>query len=126
MAVGQHMDHQIVIQAGLLLLEHEKITCRILLYEDYPYVFFPYMLLYRLKVTGWLSRLPPEQRNRLLRNRPSTLRDAVALLSGTPTFNMGLHQAGPLHLIVILIFGFYTRHLLKTAPCALSHTQLGL
>lgn len=120
MAIGQHMDHQIVFQAGLHLLKSKENTCRLSFYEDYPYVFFPHMLYYRMKVTGWIRRLTPGQREGLLTPHPSALRDAAALLSGTPSLNMGFYRAGPLHLLAILIFGFYARHLLKTGPCTLN------
>jgi LmbE family N-acetylglucosaminyl deacetylase len=115
MAVGQHMDHQVVFQAGTHLLNKENETCRIIFYEDYPYVLFPNMLYYRMKITGWL-RMVPQNKNGICKPiQPSSYRNAVDLLSGTPSFKLGAKITKPLYLLFILIFGLYTHYLLKTS-----------
>jgi LmbE family N-acetylglucosaminyl deacetylase len=116
MAVGQHMDHQIVFQAGMRLLSTEKKTCRILFYEDYPYVLLPNMLHYRMKITGWLRMAQQNNNESFKPVRPSAFRNAVELLSSTPSFQLGACTVRPLHFLLILIFGLYTQYILKTGP----------
>ncbi len=115
MAIGQHMDHQIVFQAGAQLLSKEIKTCRIFFYEDYPYVLFPNMLHYRMKITGWL-RLVPQNKNEIFNPvQPSAYINAVELLSSIPSFKLAAIITRPLYLLFILIFGLYTQYILKTS-----------
>jgi LmbE family N-acetylglucosaminyl deacetylase len=114
MAVGQHMDHQLVFQAGIRFLREKVHPCPIIFYEDYPYILYPYMLYYRMKITGMLRMMRKNDNEILKPVQASAYRDAIELLSATPSFKMGIRIAKSFYLLPILIFGLYTRHLMKT------------
>jgi LmbE family N-acetylglucosaminyl deacetylase len=114
MAVGQHMDHQVVFQAGIHLLRKKMHPYRIIFYEDYPYILYPYMRYYRMKITGWLRMMPKSKNDIFKPVQSSAYRDAVELLSGTPSFKLGPDIIKPLYFLPILIFGLYTQYLMKT------------
>jgi LmbE family N-acetylglucosaminyl deacetylase len=114
MAVGQHMDHQIVFQAGIQLLRNTIHPCPVIFYEDYPYILYPNMLHYRMKITGWLHLLPQNRKELIKPIQTSAYRDAVELLAGTPSFKLGPKTVMPIYILIIALFGLYTRYLLKT------------
>ena len=115
LGVGQHMDHQLVFQAGIHLLKDKTLPCRVIFYEDYPYIFYPYMLYYRMKITG-LLRIVQKTENVIFKAaRASAYRDAVELLSGTPSFKLGTNMVNSFYLLPILLFGLYTQYVMKTS-----------
>jgi LmbE family N-acetylglucosaminyl deacetylase len=113
LAVGQHMDHQIVFQAGVDLLKSGERSFSVIFYEDCPYVLFPHMLCYRMKITGGYHHLLHHKEERLKHSYPSALRDAVDLLSGSPAFKFTSFFLRSVSLLFILVFGFYTQHVLR-------------
>ena len=50
LGVGQHKDHQIISQIGRHLLQSTDRDYTITFYEDFPYVLFPIVLKYRLRL----------------------------------------------------------------------------
>lgn len=116
MGIGQHMDHQILFQAGMELLNRRKPIADLIFYEDCPYMLFPSMLFYRMKITGLIHHLTSAGRRKINVCFTSGRKDATALLSGRPESGM---KSLPLKLISFLFvssFGPVTRHLIKTPP----------
>ena len=113
LAVGQHMDHQLVFQAGMDLLGSAPPPCQVLFYEDCPYMLFPYMLCYRMKITGGYHRGLPDTNEFLKASYPSARKDAIDLLAGRPESKLRSMLLRAVSALFILIFGFYTQHLMK-------------
>ena len=86
LGIGQHVDHQIVYQAGLSLKHHHPIT----FYEDMPYALFPFLLLYRLKKTGIWQTMSPQTRRQISVNRHISSKTLARLLVSLQS--LGLHR----------------------------------
>ncbi len=72
LGVGQHMDHQIVFQAGLTLQYLQPRSYAVRYYEELPYALFPFLLIYRLKKTGfWRAVTAPATRHTMIRQHVS-------------------------------------------------------
>jgi len=96
LGIGQHVDHQIVFQAGLKLQYHQPHLASVSFYEELPYALFPFLLIYRLKRTGmWQAMALPTHKHktgnqyisakmlaRLLVNLPSLGLDRKCLQPG--------------------------------------------
>jgi LmbE family N-acetylglucosaminyl deacetylase len=52
LAVGNHVDHQILFELGTKIEEQGKNTCQVWYYEDVPYAFIPGLLRLRMKLVG--------------------------------------------------------------------------
>jgi len=113
LGVGQHMDHQIIFQAGVTLLHGQDHPFRIVFYEEIPYALFPFLLIYRLKKTGvgYTSFCRPYQQT----GSPGQLsaKAAFRFWSGIPS--LGIHGTliKPWAFLFVLGFDLYTRHLMK-------------
>lgn len=119
MAVGQHMDHQIVFEAGVDLIRRTQNDCSIAFYEDYPYALLPGMLTYRMKITGMPGHGQWYHEEHMQRYMRTAVRDAYGLLSGIPSLKMDHFLAKPLVFLSILVFSLVARHLMppKHARC---------
>ena len=113
LAVGQHMDHQLVFQAGMNLLDNGKIPSQVIFYEDCPYMLFPHMLRYRMKITNGHPRRLPNTNEFLTASYPSARKDAIDLLAGRSESKLRSVLLQAVSALFILIFGFYTQHLMR-------------
>ena len=113
LGVGQHMDHQILFQAGVTLLHGQDRICRIVFYEEIPYALFPFLLTYRLKKTGAKCMLPCGQHRQTDSIGQLSVKEIFRLGSSIPS--LGIHGTiiKPWVFLLILGFHFYTRCLMK-------------
>jgi len=113
LGVGQHMDHQLLFQAGARLLHTKDRVCRIVFYEETPYALFPFLLTYRLKKTGIKCMFLCGQHQQTDNIRQLSAREIFHLWSGIPS--LGIHGAiiKPWVFLLIMGFHFYTRCLMK-------------
>ena len=113
LGVGQHMDHQILFQAGVTLFHGKDRMCRIVFYEETPYTLFPFLLTYRLKKTG--VRYPflyGQDRQAHSISQPSA-KAIIRLGSGIPSLGIYRSIIKPWAFLFIIGFHFYTRYLMK-------------
>lgn len=116
MGIGQHMDHQILFQAGTKLLNPGEKIPGLIFYEDCPYMLFPSMLAYRMKITGLNHHLACAGSRRMHLWYNSGKKDAVELLSGRPKSETGSLPLKLISLLCVSGFGLVTRHLMKMHP----------
>jgi LmbE family N-acetylglucosaminyl deacetylase len=113
LGVGQHMDHQILFQAGLTLLHGKDRICRIIFYEETPYALFPFLLTYRLKKTGIKCMFLCGQHRQPDSTRQLSAKEIFRLGSSIPSLGIHWTIIKPWVFILILGFHFYTRCLMK-------------
>lgn len=113
LGVGQHMDHQILFQAGIALLHGKDRNYRIVFYEETPYALFSFLLVYRLKKTGIRHPFLPGQHGQTQIPSQLSAKEAYRLVSSIPS--LGIHRTviKPWAFLFVLGFDFYTRHLMK-------------
>lgn len=117
LGVGQHMDHQILFQAGVSLSHGPDPTCRIVFYEETPYALFPFLLAYRLKKIGLACPLPPGPDRRAGSTGQFSLTETFRLWSGIPSLKIYQPLIQPWAFLLIAGFHFYTRYLMKPVSC---------
>ncbi len=121
LGIGQHMDHQILFQAGITLLHGKNCTCRILFYEETPYALFPFLLTYRLKKTGIKCTFLFGQHGQTGSTSQLSSKDIFRLWSNIPS--LGIHRAiiKPWAFLLVTWFNFYTRYLMKPSSGFFDH-----
>jgi len=91
LGVGQHMDHQILFEAGIQLLDTADRSYDVRFYEELPYALFSALLEYRLKKTGvGSSGIRSGYRTRMARQY-LPVKQQVRLLFEFPS--LGMHRA---------------------------------
>jgi len=113
LGVGQHMDHQILFQAGGRLSATQNHSFRIVFYEETPYALFSFLLIYRLKKAGIRCPFLCEQSRQTGHTGQFSAKEASRIGSSIPS--LGLHHTilKPWTFLFVLGFNFYTRHLMK-------------
>jgi len=82
LGIGQHVDHQIVLRAGLSLQCRKPHLLPVSFYEELPYALFPFLLIYRLKRTGlWQAMALPAIKHRISNQSINTKTLAQFLIS---------------------------------------------
>jgi LmbE family N-acetylglucosaminyl deacetylase len=121
LGIGQHMDHQILFQAGITLLHGKNRTCRILFYEETPYALFPFLLTYRLKKTGIRCTFLCGQHRQTDSTSQLSAKEIFRLGSSIPS--LGIHRTTikPWAFLLIIWFNFYTRYLMKASSGFFDH-----
>ena len=115
LGVGQHMDHQVLFQAGITRQMKNQGSCRTRFYEEIPYALFSFLLDYRLNKIGIKHPLSPGQRCQTADTTRLSLKETFRLASGIPY--LGTHGAlvKPGLFLFVMMFHFYTRYLMRSA-----------
>ena len=121
LGVGQHMDHQILFQAGIKLLQDKNRRVRIVFYEETPYALFASLLTYRLKKIGIQPTFPSGDHRQSGNSGRFSARKAFHLGKDIPS--LGIHRTiiKPWAFLFIMGFSFYTRYLMKPASSCFGH-----
>jgi len=88
LGIGQHVDHQIVYQAGVNLQSHKPHPYSVSFYEEIPYALFPFLLIYRLKRTGLWQVITPPAFKRGMGNPKVSAATRAQLLSSLPSLGL--------------------------------------
>jgi LmbE family N-acetylglucosaminyl deacetylase len=117
LGVGQHMDHQIIFQAGVAMLHGPDHPFRIVFYEETPYALFPFLLIYRLKKTGIGYQSLGRQHQQTDITGHLSRKAAFRFWSSIPS--LGIHGTliKPWAFLLVLGFDLYTRHGMKQSAC---------
>jgi len=125
LGAGQHVDHQIVFQAGIQLKNIGEKEFKILFYEDFPYVFFPNVLKYRMKLEGLASnqRLMGDD----LKQKKSIMKEIEGIyeaLVGIPTLQLSNPLLKPIIFFSLIIFTIVVIPLLKPRSYAFNRREI--
>lgn len=123
MAVGQHMDHQIVFEVGVDLIRRGENDYDVAFYEDYPYTLLPGMLTYRMKITGMAAGRQCKHYKLMQKHMKSSARDAYRLLSSVPSLKMNNWFAKPLAFLVITLLRLIAQHQARTRSDIFDNVQ---
>jgi len=113
LGVGQHMDHQIIFQAGDALGHGQKQPFRIVFYEETPYALFSFLLIYCLKKAGIRCSFLCGQSQQTGETGQLSAKEAFQIGSSIPSLGLRHPILKPWVFLFILGFNFYTRHLMK-------------
>ena len=100
LAIGNHVDHQLVFHAGLRFP-----TRAVRLYEDVPYVCIPHLLEHRLEQLG-IAGAPPHARRPRAPQPLARARATAAALAEIPLFSPGARGLGRVLLTAFLATRF--------------------
>jgi LmbE family N-acetylglucosaminyl deacetylase len=125
LGVGQHMDHQMIFQAGVALLHDQDHPFRIVFYEETPYALFPFLLIYRLKKTGIADPSFYRQYQQTGDSGHLSAKAAFRFWSAIPSLGIQGALIKPWAFLLIVGFDLYTRHWMKpSAGFSESHNPL--
>ena len=115
LGVGQHMDHQILYQAGLTLLHAQGRKARIVFFEELPYAIFSFLLVYRFKKTGlWQNMCQPLHRQPMDIRRLSS-KEQIHLLAGMSSLGLHRRSLKPAVFLLVASLDILTRFLMKSS-----------
>ena len=124
LGVGQHVDHQILFQAGLSLYQYCDCPCSITFYEEMPYVLFPFLRNYRLKkiISGEIE-LRQHHRTSARYAQMST-KKLVYLLTAMPSLGLRPGLLRPWVPLGLKCLDFCVRHLVRHSTASFSPDQI--
>jgi LmbE family N-acetylglucosaminyl deacetylase len=121
LGVGQHMDHQILYQAGLKLLDGHGHDARIVFFEEIPYAIFSFLLIYRLKKTGiWQSMRQALHGQPMDIHRLSSI-EQIRLIASMSTLGMHQRFLKPVVFLMVAWLDIVTRFLMRSSTDGLRH-----
>ncbi len=113
LGVGQHVDHQIVFQAGLKLYHCQPHPYPVYFYEEIPYALFPFLLIYRLKRTGIWQAMTRQAIAHIMGNRHLSLKMLAHLLGNLPSLGLDLKFLQPGLLVMIMGVDTLARYVIQ-------------
>ena len=124
LGIGQHVDHQILFQAGLGLHHNSHGRHSLLFYEEIPYALFPFLLNYRLKkiVKGGIEL---RQRHQVqARSSQVSAQKLVYLLTAMPSLGLHLELYRPGLFLLLKAVDLCVRFLVRPATTFFSPSQI--
>jgi LmbE family N-acetylglucosaminyl deacetylase len=109
LAVGHHVDHQILFEIGARIAEHRPLGCEVRCYEDVPYVFIPYLLRRRLVLIGTDCTQADVPRD--VRGRPAIGAELLPIYRGILGVKVIANQLTVIQRLLLLV---YLLHALRT------------
>jgi len=113
LGVGQHMDHQILFQAGIALFHDKNRLYHIVFFEEIPYALFSFLLTYRLKKTGIRRTLPHDCYQQTDSAGQLSATEVFRLWTAIPSLGINRTIIKPWAFFLLTGFHFYTHYLRK-------------
>ncbi len=113
LGIGQHVDHQIVFQAGLTLQHHQPHPNTASFYEELPYTLFPFLLIYRLKRTGIWHALTQQTSKHIIGNQHVSSKMLTYLLGNLPSLGIDRKFLQPGLLFMMMGVGVLARYVIQ-------------
>jgi len=125
LGVGQHKDHHILFQIGRHLLQSADQDYIIRFYEDFPYILFPIVFKYRLKLLG-VSPDFLSGANSAVRKGP-IVKEVLNFYKGVlriPSLNLNNPFKKPIVYLFLMLFGIFSACLANMRMGASGRLQL--
>jgi len=101
---GQHKDHHILFRIGKQIIEQPTNDIEINFYEDVPYVLFPNVLKYRLKLIGiTYSSLFLDKDATYMKSIMHEVRELYREIIGVPTLKLGNPLLKPFVFLALIL-----------------------
>jgi LmbE family N-acetylglucosaminyl deacetylase len=124
MGIGQHVDHQIIFQAGLSHSHNSHSQQSTLFYEEIPYALFPFLRNYRLKkiVTGGIEARHQHQ----IPTHTSQLstKNLVRLLTAMPSLGLQPQPYRPWVFLLLKTLDLCTRYMIRPSTTHFSPSRI--